>query len=187
VQDANKGEFAAPLLNHFGGILNTLLCIQRSGRLSMRLGLSELHRVTRSNSENIVVNELAWQQLVWHNSSWVDSGSLQQSMRRIIAFSQYAIIGVIVTLLVGVVALSTATRAPLLQIGSGSWHTYKAGRLSESEQHESSVAEVAESDENVVAVAEASPPTHVPSEEVLPRALGLTVHRHHFRSPPSFS
>jgi hypothetical protein len=105
-------------------------------------------------------------------------------MKRIIALNRLVFAAGIMFLLVGVVALSTATRQPCLQAGSGSWHTYKAGHLTESEQHESSLTKAADSAEDVVAETEASPPSYVPCEETLPIALTLTVHRYHFRSPP---
>ena len=105
-------------------------------------------------------------------------------MNRIIALYRRVFAAGIVFLLVGVVALSTATRQPCLRACSGSWHTYKAGHMIESEQPESSVTKAAESAAHVVAETEASPPSYVPCEETLPIALTLTVHQHHFRSPP---
>jgi len=56
--------------------------------------------------------------------------------------------------------------------------------MSESEQHESSVANAAESAEVVVAKTKASPPRYVPHEEALPVPLPITLQKHHFRSPP---
>jgi hypothetical protein len=105
-------------------------------------------------------------------------------MKRIIALYRSVFSAGIMFLLVGVVALSTATRRPCLRVCSGSWHTYKAGHFTQSEQHESSVANEAESAEVVVAETKASPPSYVPCEETLPIALALTVQKHHFRSPP---
>jgi hypothetical protein len=105
-------------------------------------------------------------------------------MKRIVAISRPAFAAGILFLLAGVVALSTATRRPHLRACSGSWHTYKAGHFTETEQNESHGAQAAESVEGVVAEPEASPLSYVPCEETLPIALALTVHRHHFRSPP---
>jgi hypothetical protein len=105
-------------------------------------------------------------------------------MRGIIACYRAVFVASIMFLLVGVVALSTATRRPCLQVSSGPWHTYKAGHMTESEQHESPVANAAESAETVVAETKASPPRYVPHEETLPLPLPITFSRHHFRSPP---
>jgi hypothetical protein len=87
-------------------------------------------------------------------------------------------------LLAGVVVLSIATRRPCLQARSGPWHTYKAGHVTEPEQHEISVTNSAESAELAVAETKALPPRYLPHEETLPIALPLTVQEHHFRSPP---
>jgi len=105
-------------------------------------------------------------------------------MKRITALSRSVFSAGIMLLLVGVVALSTASRRPYLRVCSVPWHTCKASHMTESEQHESSVTNEAESVEVVVAETEASPPSYVPCEETLPIALTLTVQKHHFRSPP---
>jgi hypothetical protein len=106
-------------------------------------------------------------------------------MERIITNSRPVFAAGILFLLAGVVALSTATRRPNLRACSGSWHTYKAGHFTESEQNEIGAAQAAESVEGVVAEPETSPPSYIPFNEALPIAFALTVHRHHFRSPPS--
>jgi hypothetical protein len=105
-------------------------------------------------------------------------------MKRIITLDRSVFAAGIMFLLVGVVALSIATRRPYLRACSGSWHTYKAGHMTEPEQHESSVTKAAESAEDVLAETEASPPSYVPCEETLPIAPPLTLQKHHFRSPP---
>jgi hypothetical protein len=105
-------------------------------------------------------------------------------MRRIIGRYRRFFVASVMFLLVGVVALSTATRRPCLQTRSGPWHTYKAGHLTEAKQYEISLANSAESAEVVVAEAKASPPRFVPHEETLPIAPLLTAQKHHFRSPP---
>ena len=111
-------------------------------------------------------------------------GLSHESMKRIIASYGRVFVASIMFLLVGVVALSTATRRPCLQACSGPWHTYKASHMSESEQHESSVTNAAESAEVVVAETKASPPCYVPHEETLPVTLPITFQKHRFRSPP---
>jgi hypothetical protein len=105
-------------------------------------------------------------------------------MKRIIASHGRVFAASIMFLLVGVVALSTATRRPCLQACSAPWHTYKASHMTESEQHESSVTIAAESAEVVGAETKDSPPRYVPREETLPVTLPITFQKHHFRSPP---
>jgi len=105
-------------------------------------------------------------------------------MKRIIAGYRAVFVASILFLLVGVVALSTATRRPCLQACSGPWHTYKASHMTESEQQEISVTNAAESAEVVVAETNASPSRYVPHEETLPETLPITSQKHHFRSPP---
>jgi hypothetical protein len=111
-------------------------------------------------------------------------GLFHESMRGIIARYRAVLVASIMFLLVGVVALSTATRRPCLQAYSGPWHTYKAAHMTESEQQESSVTNAAESAEVVVAEPKASPPRYVPHQETLPLPLPITFQVHHFRSPP---
>jgi hypothetical protein len=112
------------------------------------------------------------------------SGFFYGSMKRIIAHYGQPFVAGVMFLLVGVVALSTASRQPCLRACSGPWHTYKAGHMTESEQHEISVTNSAESPEVVVAETKASPPRYVPDNEALPVALPVTFQKHHFRSPP---
>jgi hypothetical protein len=111
-------------------------------------------------------------------------GLFHENMKRIIASSGRVVVASIMFLLVGVVALSTATRMPCLQASSGPWHTYKASHLTEPEQQEISPTGSAESTKVVVTETKASTPRYVPHEEMLPIALPLTVQKHHFRSPP---
>jgi hypothetical protein len=105
-------------------------------------------------------------------------------MKRIIARYSPVFVAGIMFVLVGVVALSAATRQPRLQACSGPWHTYKAGHMTEPEPLEMPVANAAQSAQIVVAEAKASRPRYVPDEETLPIALPLTVQKHYFRSPP---
>ena len=111
-------------------------------------------------------------------------GLFYKSMRGIIARYRAVLVASIMFLLVGVVALSTATRRPCLQAYSGPWHTYKAAHMTESEQQESSVTNAAESAEAVVAENKPSPPRHVPHKEALPVTLPITFPKHQLRSPP---
>jgi hypothetical protein len=105
-------------------------------------------------------------------------------MKRIIASYGRVFVASIMFLLVGVVALSTATRRPCLQACSGPWHTYKASHMTESDKHESSVTIAAQSAKVVVAEDKASPPRDVPHQETFPLPLPITFQEHHFRSPP---
>jgi hypothetical protein len=115
---------------------------------------------------------------------WVLSGFFKEDMKRTVALNRRVFPAAIMFLLVGVVALSTATRQPCLRACTGPWHTYKASHFTPSEQHESSVTPAAETADDVVAETQAAPPSYVPCEETLPVAITLVVHRHHFRSPP---
>jgi hypothetical protein len=112
------------------------------------------------------------------------SGFSFKDMKRITARYRRFFAASIMFLLVGVVALSIATRRPCLQTRSGPWHTYKAGHMTESEQHEISATDVAEFAEDDATETKTSPPRYVPHEEILPIALPLTLQRHHFRPPP---
>jgi hypothetical protein len=107
-----------------------------------------------------------------------------ESMKRIIGRYRGLFAVSLLFLLVGVIALSTASRQPCLRACSGPWHTYKAGHMTEPEQQEVSATDAAESPQVVVAETKALPPRYVPHEETLPIALPLTVQKHHFRSPP---
>lgn len=108
-----------------------------------------------------------------------------ESMKRIIARYSPVFVASIMFLLVGVVALSAATRQPRLRACSGPWHTYKAGHMTEPERHEISVVNAAEPAQIVVAGTEAPHPRCLPDEEMIPIGLPLTLQKHHFRSPPS--
>ncbi len=112
------------------------------------------------------------------------SGFTFKDMERIIARYRRLFAASVMFLLVGVVALSIATRRPCLQARSGPWHTYKAGHMNESEQHEISATDAAEVARDDEAETKTSPPRYVPHEEILPIALSLTFQRRHFRSPP---
>jgi hypothetical protein len=105
-------------------------------------------------------------------------------MKRIIASYGRVFVAGIMFLLVGVVALSAATRRPCLQVCSGPWHTYKASHMTEPQQQESSVTHAVESAEAVVAETKAPPARYVPHKETLPVTLPITFQKHHFRSPP---
>jgi hypothetical protein len=112
------------------------------------------------------------------------SGSFCDDMKRIMARYRRFFVAGLMFLLVGVVALSIATRRPCLQARSGPWHTYKAGHMTESERHEISVPNAAEPVEEDLAETEVPLPRYVPHEEILPIAFPLTFQRNHFRSPP---
>jgi hypothetical protein len=105
-------------------------------------------------------------------------------MNRIIPVYRLVFAAGIVSLLVGVCALSTATRSPFLRPCTRLWHTSKAGHLSESEQHLSPATEATEVAEDIGPENEAAATRDVPREEVLPTAFALIVYKHPFRSPP---
>jgi hypothetical protein len=134
------------------------------------------------------LQQFAWCQIRWRHGMiqilGVLSGSLCKDMKRIIGRYRRFLVASVMLLLVGVVALSVATRRPCLHVRSGPWHTSKAGHMNESEQHESAVTKAAETADDVAAEVKSSPPRYVPHEEILPIALPLTLQRNHFRSPP---
>jgi hypothetical protein len=105
-------------------------------------------------------------------------------MKRTFAISGRAFAAGVLFLLAGVMALSTATRRPYLEVRTGSWHISKAGHMAEAQTHKSDVAPAAELADEVEAAAGLSHVTYVSREELLPNALALAVHKHHFRSPP---
>jgi hypothetical protein len=105
-------------------------------------------------------------------------------MKRLIAISGRAFAVSVVFLVVGVAALSAATRRPYPEAGKGAWHISKAGHMIEAESHGSSVTQPAELIDDVEAGTGPSPETYVSHKELLPDALALLVQRHHFRSPP---
>jgi hypothetical protein len=111
-------------------------------------------------------------------------GLIHEGMKRIIWRYRRFFVASVMFLLVGVVALSTATRQPCVRACAGPWHTYKAGRMTEPEQQESAVTKAAEPAEDTSVETKASPPLYAPDEETLPIALSLTTQKHHFRSPP---
>jgi len=131
---------------------------------------------------------LAMREFGWHYSDWVISGALlvlfDKMMRGIFARYRAVSVASIMILLLGVVALSTASRRPCLHACSGAWHTYKASHMTESGQHQSSVTPAAESAENYVTEIQTSPRHYVPHHETLPIPLPLALQEHHFRSPP---
>ncbi len=105
-------------------------------------------------------------------------------MKRLHAISGLAFAVSVVFMLIGVAALSVATRQPYPGAGKGAWHISKVGRMIEAESHGSSVTQPAELTDDVEAQTGPSPETYVPHKELLPDALALIVHKHHFRSPP---
>ena len=105
-------------------------------------------------------------------------------MKRLLAISGPAFAVSVVFLLVGVAALSVATRQPYPEAGKGAWHISKVGHMIEAEGHESCVTRTAEWTDDVEAQTGPSPETYVAHKELLPDALALIVQKHHFRSLP---
>jgi len=105
-------------------------------------------------------------------------------MKRLLAISGRAFAVSVVFLLVGVAALSVATRQPYPEAGKGAWHISKVGHMAEAESHGSSVTQPAELADEVEAETGFSRVNYISQRETLPTALALIVHKHHFRSPP---
>jgi len=115
-----------------------------------------------------------------------DQTLCKKSMKRILAISGPAFAASVVFLLAGVAVLSAATRQPYPEAGKGSWHISKAGHMSEAESQKEAVTHSGEVAADDAAETGSSPVTYVPQKELLPNALALIVHKHHFRSPPFF-
>jgi len=105
-------------------------------------------------------------------------------MKRLLAISGPAFAVSVLFLLVGVFALSIATRRPYLEACKGSWHISKAGYMGEAESHTSNVAPAAELTDEVEAPTKPSIASYVPRKESLPNPLARIVQKHLFRSPP---
>jgi len=105
-------------------------------------------------------------------------------MKRLLAISGRGFALGVVFLLVGVAALSFATRRPYPEAGKGAWHISKVGHMMEAESHGSSVTQPAELTDDIEAGIGPSTATYVPHKELLPDALALVIQRYHFRSPP---
>ena len=115
---------------------------------------------------------------------------LDKNMARILHHSQRIMAAGVLLLLVGVVALSTATRRPCLQVHSGPWHTYKVGHMTPSRGPETSEARpttVAESRPEIPASTQSVSSFRVSREESIPPTLGIVVQRQHLRAPPTRS
>ncbi len=115
---------------------------------------------------------------------------LDENMARILLHTRRLMAAAVLLLLVGVVALSTATRKPCLHVLSGPWHTYKVGHMTPSRGHETSEgrpATVAESRPEIPPRAQSVSSFHVSREESIPPALAIVVQRQHLRAPPTLS
>ena len=97
----------------------------------------------------------------------------------------------VLALLAGVVALSSATRRPCLQVSTSPWHLWKAGYMEVSEgQVRPAVRTVTQAlprDSFPTVLRGASNRPYVLSEPALPYLLALALQIRPFRSPPSLS
>jgi len=115
---------------------------------------------------------------------------LYKYMRRIRLHSRRLLSASVVLLVVGVVALSTATRRPYLHVQTASWHITKAGHLSASEGQECSKARsraAAESRREIPTDPPSISSFHVSHEEVISPAQAIVTQSRHLRAPPSLS
>ena len=115
---------------------------------------------------------------------------LYEYMTRILLHSRRLLAASVVLLVVGVVALSTATRRPYLHVQTASWHLTKAGHLSAAEGQECSKARsraAAESRREIPTDPPSASSHHVSREEVISPAQTMVTQSGHLRAPPSLS
>lgn len=113
-----------------------------------------------------------------------------ENMARTMVHSRRIMAAGVLLLLAGVIALSTATRRPCLQVHSGTWHIYKVGHMNPSKGHETSKARptnVAESRPEIPPSAQTVSSFQVSREEAIPPALAIVVQRQRLRAPPTLS
>ena len=114
---------------------------------------------------------------------------LDENMARILLHSRRIMAAGVLLLLVGVVALSTATRRPCLQVSTGPWHTWKAGHMTKAEGHEACKLRANAAALTFQAAPQESPAPapsiYLPHEETIPPALPLIAQIRHFRAPPT--
>jgi hypothetical protein len=114
---------------------------------------------------------------------------LSEIMARILLHSRRIMAASVLLLLVGVVALSTATRRPGLQVSTGPWHTWKAGLMTKAEGQEACKLRVTAAALTLQAAPQESPAPapsiYLPHEETIPPALPLIAQIRHFRAPPT--
>jgi hypothetical protein len=109
---------------------------------------------------------------------------LRETIKRGHPLWRFGVAAGVVMVVVGVLALSTATRRPYSSQNSVTWHIAKASRMNLSACHEPTRAQKAEIRglEAVEPVAAARWP-----EETSPCTLPVAIRVHHFRSPPVLS
>lgn len=110
-------------------------------------------------------------------------------MARFLNRSRQVFAAGVITLLVGVVVLSAATRRPCLQVCSGSWHTSEAGRMITPDGHEMfEMPVVAAAHPPRVTPREPEPSTrnYFTREPAVPRRFLIVFQIRAFRSPPFF-
>ena len=90
-----------------------------------------------------------------------------------------------VAMLVGVIALSTASRAPYHAARTPNWHTFKAGRMSESARR--GAVRVQQNEPRMNEGVDTAAATASWPEPETPRSLQVASQAHHFRSPPVLS
>jgi hypothetical protein len=110
-------------------------------------------------------------------------------MAQLLLRSRRIMVAGVLLLLVGVVALSTATRKPCLQVSTAAWHVWKSGYMTKSKRLEAYTLSIA-ADAHVTRTApeEAvlpAPSIYTPHEETIPPAIPLIAQIRHFRAPPS--
>ena len=114
---------------------------------------------------------------------------LDKNMARILLRSRRIIVASVLLLLVGVVALSTATRRPCLQVSTAAWHVWKSGHMTKSDGLEACnlrvTAEAKTPQTNPGESLTQAPSIYFPHEETIPPAMPLIAQIRHFRAPPA--
>jgi len=107
-----------------------------------------------------------------------------EALKRAHPLCRFVFAAGVVAVVVGVLALSTATRRPYHSQNSVTWHISKASRMSESASHHSTRVKKTEtrSLEAVEPVVAARWPEETPR-----RTFPVAIRARHFRSPPVLS
>jgi hypothetical protein len=116
---------------------------------------------------------------------------LDENMARILLHSGRFMAAGVLLLLVGVVALSTATRRPCLQVSTRPWHTWKAGYMTNAEGQEACKLRANAAALMFQAAPQEfpapAPSIYLPHKETIPPALPLIAQIRHFRAPPTLA
>lgn len=139
------------------------------------------------------VSRIVGRQISWHYSGAVGIASclvfLHTYMLRVLLHSRRLMAASIVLLLAVIVALSTASRQPCLEVSSAPWHTWKAGYMTRMEWDDTT--------SQACPIAYSKTPGEAPRvsllvlslndpyEVILPPQSSILVQSRHLRAPPA--